>query len=1107
MSIGRESFDPAPMTESDDRPRQSGDTAGPHKKETLLTRPLTQAEVGSRLDRLAWSPLHTTILVALGAGWLFDSFEVQMFSNAVGPLGDYFRASVFERDAILAVWLVGILIGALAGGRLADRFGRRRLFVGTLLWYAGFTVATGLSPDLGTVYALRFLAALGVGAEYAIVNAAIAELIPARVRGKANAIVMNFWPVGAIAAGLLAYLVLDTFAVGAATSWRYLFVFGGLIALVVLFFRRRIPESPRWLVARGRHEEAEEILVALEARAERRAGMLGLRYRPSVEVGLRQGIGELLRHHRGRLALGALLDLAEAFGYYGIFALLSVVVLHQVHISNRAIPFFYIVGNVGGLAGGLSMAAVFDRAGHRLTVGTCYLAAAGGVGLLALATASHSATMVTLAFVVANAAGTAAWTSAYPTFTELFPTHLRGVGVGTSVAIGRVGAIVGTLLLPAIAIQLGATASYLLVIGFWLAGVAAIAVYSLGGGAEPAKRSLEFIDRARRGSVSRAVDAQSVAARPVPGTEQPNRSEAMSAEPPRRIAVCGGPYSNPYALSAFVDDARRRGCDELYCLGDLGGFGAQVNELWPILQSADITCIAGNYDVAIARGDPDCGCGYRDPTDNEYAQLIYDYTRTHTSPDFAAWMGRLPTERRARIGGCDVHFVHGSPLALNDFWWESLPEEEHRLRVEMSGAQVICCTHSGLPWKRRFDDTLVVNVGVLGKPANDGGQGVWYAIIEIIDGQAEAELIPLAYDWEAQASSMRAAQIPELFIETIRTGWWTTCLEVLPPAERARGRYHLYRSALPTAFTPAGGTWSDDGDDSRTLAERTVSQSDNGAASDADLPVVPLFGTEYFPRRLWVYTNFHCNLACDYCAVGSSPRALPRLLSVERFHALIDEALDEGFNEVYLTGGEPLLHPDITKLLAYSTAAFPTVLLTNATVLRATRLDRLRAFAGNPNLVVQTSLDGARPATHDAHRGAGTWAKTMDGIATLVALGVTVRVAMTETPENTDEVPEVAALLTNAGVPGDCFVVRPLLRRGLSDAGLDITETTTVPELTVAADGLYWHPAGADQRSNSDMRIADPDCTLKHGKQLVVQRFLTARLGDGSMPRPYRCAV
>lgn len=114
--------------------------------------------VGARLDRLRWSRLHTTILFALGAGWLFDSFEVQMFSSAVGPLGDHFGASQFARAALLAVWLTGILLGAPAGGRLTDRFGRRRLFVITLLWYAGFTVVTGLAPGLSFVYIFRFLA-------------------------------------------------------------------------------------------------------------------------------------------------------------------------------------------------------------------------------------------------------------------------------------------------------------------------------------------------------------------------------------------------------------------------------------------------------------------------------------------------------------------------------------------------------------------------------------------------------------------------------------------------------------------------------------------------------------------------------------------------------------------------------------------------------------------------------------------------------------------------------------------------------------------------------------------------------------------------------------
>jgi MFS family permease len=457
--------------------------------------PLTDTAVGARLDRASWQRMHTTILLALGAGWLFDSFEVQLFSSAIGPLGDHFHASVFQRDAVLAVWLGGILIGAVTGGRLADRFGRRRLFVLTLLWYAGFTVLTGLSPTLAFVYGFRFLAALGVGAEYAIINAAIAEFMPARVRGKANAFVMNFWPAGAIVAALLAYLALDTLALSNTVSWRYMFVLGGLLALVVLYFRRRIPESPRWLLARGRTAEAEQVLRSLEARGGDESADKVVPD-PTVVAAMprrRSVFGELVRHYPGRLVLGSLLDLAEAFGFYGLFALLSVIVLPRVQLSQAGIPIFYLIGNVGALAGGLLMASLFDRVGHRRMVTGCYLLSAVGIAGLAAATASGSAVWVTVAFVAASAFSTAAWTSAYPTFTELFPTHLRGVGVGTCVAIGRVGAIVGTLALPSIAAGLGATASYALVAVFWLVGAATMTTYTLRGGAEGSRRSLETL--------------------------------------------------------------------------------------------------------------------------------------------------------------------------------------------------------------------------------------------------------------------------------------------------------------------------------------------------------------------------------------------------------------------------------------------------------------------------------------------------------------------------------------------------------------------------------------------------------------------------------------
>jgi hypothetical protein len=152
-------------------------------------------------------------------------------------------------------------------------------------------------------------------------------------------------------------------------------------------------------------------------------------------------------------------------------------------------------------------------------------------------------------------------------------------------------------------------------------------------------------------------------------------------------------------------------------------------------------------------------------------------------------------------------------------------------------------------------------------------------------------------------------------------------------------------------------------------------------------------------------------------------------------------------------------------------------------------------------------LDGARPATHDAHRGPGSFSRTVEGIRTLVDLGLPVRVALTETDENTADIPEVARLLADLGVPKENFAVRPLLRRGLSEVGQDIGQDTTVPELTVSADGLHWHPAGADLDTSPDMLLAEGTVSLEQGKRLVTERFFAARLADGSLPAPYRCAI
>ena len=560
----------------------------------------------------------------------------------------------------------------------------------------------------------------------------------------------------------------------------------------------------------------------------------------------------------------------------------------------------------------------------------------------------------------------------------------------------------------------------------------------------------------------------------------------------------GGVYANPYALRALLDDARERDCDELYCLGDLGGFGAACDAVWPLLLEHDVRCIAGNYDVAIGRGDEDCGCGYADPRDNAFAQLMYDYTRAHTSADFAAWMAELPGELRVAIGGVDVHMVHGSPLAINDFLWESLDDEELALRVQASGAQLLLCTHTGIAWTRVVAGTRIVNVGAIGRPANDGRTEVCYAVIDVDGGAVrDVELVALAYDWRAQAASMRAAGLPEPFVETIETGWWTTCLEVVPPRERARGAFHVYREALPSdAFALDGAGWADPPAPPR----------------DAERPVVSLFGTPLFPARLWIYTNFHCNLACDYCVVASSPHARPRELTVERFRALVDEAVREGFSELYLTGGEPFAHPRIVELVEYASDRLPTVVLTNAMLFTGRRRAELARLAGRANLTLQSSIDGARAATHDRWRGTGSWARAMGGLRHAAELGLALRVAMTQTPDNAGEADALRDVLAPLGITGDAFAVRPLVARGFAAqaeaaGAIAVSDAVMVPELTITADGAHWHPVGADLGSSPDFLVATGAIALADAKRLVVERFLALRQADGSLPDAFRCAV
>jgi diadenosine tetraphosphatase ApaH/serine/threonine PP2A family protein phosphatase len=270
------------------------------------------------------------------------------------------------------------------------------------------------------------------------------------------------------------------------------------------------------------------------------------------------------------------------------------------------------------------------------------------------------------------------------------------------------------------------------------------------------------------------------------------RDETPVEGPFARIAVCGGVYSNWQALEACLDDAARRGAEAVFCLGDLGGFGPHPDRVFPLLRAAGVRVIQGNYDGAIAAGHADCGCGYTDPRDNHWAQLSYAYTLARTSSEHRRFMAALPAHRRLRLGEAEALLCHGSPRATAEFLWESTTPDGLAARLlDDARAQVILCTHSGIKWHRRLPDGRhLVNVGVIGRPENDGTPRVWYTLLTAETGrELDVEFVPVHYDHETLAKEMEAEALPAEFVETVRTGWWTTCLEVLPGRERARGRF------------------------------------------------------------------------------------------------------------------------------------------------------------------------------------------------------------------------------------------------------------------------------------------------------------------------------
>ena len=257
------------------------------------------------------------------------------------------------------------------------------------------------------------------------------------------------------------------------------------------------------------------------------------------------------------------------------------------------------------------------------------------------------------------------------------------------------------------------------------------------------------------------------------------------------------------------------------------------------------------------------------------------------------------------------------------------------------------------------------------------------------------------------------------------------------------------------------------------------------------------------PTRLWFYTNYDCNLQCDYCCVVAGPRADPRRLDGARIVGLANEAATAGFQRVFITGGEPTLRPDVPDLIVAITDRLPLTILTNAMLLRGTRWDRIRAVLGSDRPVsFQVSLDSAGPALHDAHRGPGSHARALTGIRTLLDVGATVRLAASLPEAHLGELSGLHALADELGIAAGDRIFRPIALRGAATEGEPIRAADVAPELTNDADGWSWHPISNDP----DMRLpAAVDATLAEAMAVVRTRLVDLVAGRAARLDRFVC--
>jgi MFS family permease len=405
---------------------------------------IVETMIPRRLDRLPWSRWHWLVVIGLGITWILDGFEVTLVGAIASMLTDPDALGLSTQQSASAgtFYLVGAISGALVFGYLTDRYGRKKLFTVTLGIYLLFTVASGLAWNYESFALFRFMAGAGIGGEYAAINSAIDELIPARVRGRVALAINGSWWVGTAFAAFFSYELLQN--LDESIGWRIGFFLGATLALGIIVIRRFIPESPRWLLTHGRADEAERVVAEIEERVRREHPTLPEPEGAPIVIEQRERLNFLdiaryvIRNYPQRGLLGLSLMTGQAFLYNAIFFTYTLVLTEFYGVSEKTAPLYLIPFAVGNFFGPLLLGPLFDTLGRRAMISGTYTVS----GVLLIATGQlfvHdvlSANGMTVAWCVIFFFASAGASSAYLSVSELFPLEARAMAISLFYALG-----------------------------------------------------------------------------------------------------------------------------------------------------------------------------------------------------------------------------------------------------------------------------------------------------------------------------------------------------------------------------------------------------------------------------------------------------------------------------------------------------------------------------------------------------------------------------------------------------------------------------------------------------------------------------------------------